>query len=78
MTMYDDATKQALEIGRRELQGRSPEYTGVVLAELTSIWLGGFVNDQLREEIITMHFQLIRDLIGPNAEMIRDIRRAMQ
>jgi hypothetical protein len=64
------------------LKGRSPEVQGAVLADLLSIFLAGHA-PQLREEILTLHIDMVRKLI-PESELEifgtegHPARRAMQ
>jgi hypothetical protein len=78
------ATARLVEqIGHR-LHGNPREVQGAVLADLLAMWLAGhvvlrddepkWVTDQLmvemREELLTEHIKVVRDLVKPNQEMI--------
>lgn len=53
---------QAIVAIRPILAGRSPEVQGAILCELLSMYLAGH-SPMLREEILTMHFTAVRELI---------------
>ena len=47
------------------LCGRPPEIQGAILAELTSMWIGGFHPD-LRKEMFELHLETTKKLIPEN------------
>lgn len=56
------------------LAGLPPHVQGAVLADLLAIWLAGHrIEDDpaettaLREKLLTMHLEMVRQLIPPNA-----------
>jgi hypothetical protein len=59
------------------LAGKEPPLQGAVLADLTALWLAGFVikgdpkgTHALREELLLRHFELVCQLIKVNARML--------
>jgi hypothetical protein len=59
------------------LAGKDPQLQSAVLADLTALWLAGFVikgdpkeTRALREELLRRHFELVRQLTGVNARML--------
>jgi hypothetical protein len=46
------------------LAGRSPEIQGAILAELLATFLAGH-HPGLRDEILTLHVEKVRELIAP-------------
>jgi hypothetical protein len=53
------------------LAGRNPTLLGAVLADLVSMWLAGhFGSAGLREELLRLHIQQVRDLIPVNEQII--------
>jgi hypothetical protein len=51
------------------LAGRSPEVQGAVLADLVSILIVGH-HPTLREEILRLHIESVRQLIKPNEQLL--------
>jgi hypothetical protein len=55
------------------LGGFAPEIQAAVLGELVSLWLAGHVGpgaDEIREELLQGHVQLVRDLIPQTEKQI--------
>jgi hypothetical protein len=59
------------------LAGKEPQLQSAVLADLTAIWLAGFVIEGdpketrvLREELLRRHYELVRQLTKVNARML--------
>lgn len=57
--------------------GKSPEVQGAALADLLAMWLAGHhyegdIEDtnQLREELLAMHLDMVRKLLPVNARII--------
>ena len=63
--LLETAQRLVNEIGPM-LHGKGPDVQGAVLADLASMWLAGH-SPAIREEVMKMHFQAIRDLI-PESE----------
>jgi hypothetical protein len=71
-----DYSKQALNLAQRIrplLAGQHPFVQGVTLAELTAIWLSGYVvlgdaaeTQELQSRLLEMHIKCIRDLLEGN------------
>lgn len=54
------------------LAGHSPMVQGATLADLTAMWLAGFLGDDAtRDELLTAHIELVRKLVPVNAAAIR-------
>ena len=56
------------------LAGHSPEIQGAVLADLLAMFLAGHVGsdaDAVREEILRLHIETVRELIPVNEEIIK-------
>ena len=72
-------SKQALQIAERIkplLAGLSAEVQGAALADLLSLFLAGHLADtpeatrRLRDEILELHIQAVRNLLPANEKMI--------
>jgi hypothetical protein len=63
------------------LAGQKPEVVGGVLADLLAMLLAGHFAEteadtaKLREELLRLHFEAVRELIGPNERMILERTR---
>lgn len=71
---YDDATKLADEIVERIrplLAGHSPPLQGMVVAELTAIWLAGH-DPSLRDDLLTLQLETIAELVPLWHEHLRE------
>ena len=58
-----------VEAIRPLLAGRTPEVQGAVLADLLAIFLAGH-HPELREKLLAMHIDGVRNLIAPNEKAI--------
>jgi hypothetical protein len=54
---------------RPMLAGKHPALQSAVVADLAAIWLAGHHRD-LREELLTIHVQLIRELVPVEAHIL--------
>lgn len=67
-----DTRRQAIEVRKVVnrikplLAGRQPEVQGAILADLLSLWLAGHHPRELREQLLTMHIEKVRELIEPS------------
>jgi hypothetical protein len=51
------------------MAGKGPGVQGAVCADLTAIWLAGH-NKAMREALLIMHVEMIRELVTVNARII--------
>ena len=57
------------------LAGRAPEVQGAVLADLLATWLAGHQGEgaaDLREELIRLHIEAVRELIPVNEALMAE------
>ena len=51
------------------LAGKDPSLQGAALADLLAIYLGGYPDPVMREEIFAMHIDAVRELIPVNQDI---------
>jgi hypothetical protein len=78
-----EAADRALEVSRQIeplLAGLGPDVQGAILANLTSMWLVGHMSENhddhattaaVREKILGLHIEAVRDLIAPSERELR-------
>lgn len=65
----EESVDKLFQRTRRIFAGKPPDVTGAVLAELVALWIAGHVADEkawteeLRERLLTVHVDIVRDLI---------------
>lgn len=75
MGVQEDEVIATVDRIRPLLAGRSPEVQGAILADLLAIWVAGH-SPQLRQGLLDMHIDMVRELIPLNAKIIRGLRDA--
>jgi len=88
MTNPDSMARRSQAIVERIrpiLAGKDPAIVSAALGDLLAMWLAGHfasgpkATAALREQLLREHIQLVRDLIGPNEQMILEgVRRGSQ
>jgi hypothetical protein len=66
--MSEQAAALVVQI-RKLLAGQPPQVQGVVIADLSSMWIAGW-NPKIRDDIMERHFDLVRDLMPVNEKIM--------